>query len=159
MSTLIFEDTQVESLVTTKTVWHYDEHLNEPTGSSSDKDNIFNNPKKSSSAAKQLNNIIEVENISDIKEQVFEGQVEKIFDKFALVVFEINSNFIERKISLERLSLIDSDFEGANINLLISERRDGTILSKIEKSSEKPYDFNPDENLIHTLDKLKKLSS
>ena len=37
----------------TKTVWLYDELLNEPTGSSSDKDNIFNTPQKSSS---QLNN-------------------------------------------------------------------------------------------------------
>ncbi|MDP2366433.1 MAG: hypothetical protein Q8M94_21990, partial [Ignavibacteria bacterium] len=146
----------------TKTVWHYDELLNEPTGSSIDKNNFFRNPKKSSSAFKQqrnIVNIVEVENISEVKEQVFDGQVEEIFDTYALVVFEINSDFIERKISLERLSLIDSDFEGANIKLLISEKRDGSILSKIEKGYEKPYDFNPDENLIHTLDKLKKLSS
>ena len=160
MSAQKFPDTknELEDFEDSKIVWHYDDQLNEPTGSVDYSENIFRNPTISRLAPK-LGNIVEVENKTDIKKNVFEGQVEKIFDTYALVVFEINSNFIERKISLERLSLIDSDFEGANINLLIFENTDGTVISKIEKGSDEPYDLNPDEDLIHTLDRLKKLSS
>ncbi|MEO8398949.1 MAG: hypothetical protein ABI550_03940 [Ignavibacteriaceae bacterium] len=151
------EELQEQKIV----AWYHDDQVNEPTGFTGYDGYIFKIQEKSKSGLifRQANDVVEVDNSLSVKQNIFEGQVEKIFDAYALVVFDINNNFVERKISLKRLSQINAEFEGANISLVIFEKNDGTIISKIEKTSDEPYDSHPDEDLIHIIDRLKKHSS
>ncbi len=68
-----------------------------------------------------------------------DGEVEKIIDDLALVVFKINDGYIERQIPIRKLQTKNADFEGAQIRLHVIEKPDETI-SYIEKQSE---DFTP----------------
>ena len=152
-----------EDLIESNLIWRYPEQSNLPTGSleSSKEENLY----------KSLNNFYwnigsnkenyfeKPETPSNVKRKIFNGQVENIFDSYALVVFEIENSFVERKISLDRLIQIKADSEGANINLEIFENEDGSVLSRIVKAHDEPYDSHPDENLIHTLANLKRNSS
>lgn len=64
-----------------------------------------------------------------------DGEVEKILNDLAIVVFKINEDYIERQIPIRKLQAKNADFEGAKVRLHVIEKPNETI-SYIEKISE-----------------------
>lgn len=97
--------------------------------------------------------------LTDVQVEILEGEVEKIYDNDALVVFNHCSVFIERIISLERLASKELDYEGAKIRLEIYSEG-GNVLTVINKNeNDIPiWAQSPDEKMIRIFQNLKKSS-
>lgn len=92
----------------------------------------------------------------DVQVETLEGEVEKIDQDVALVVFRSESGEIERLIPRRRLTAEGADYEGARVRLIISEVG-SRVSSQLEYMGEnvKPIWASPDEMMIQTFRKLK----
>lgn len=100
-------------------------------------------------------NFYETPNLETEKESgviELEGDVEKIKEDFAIVVFKIDSDFEERIIPVKRLKAENAAFEGARIKLII-EDHDSEVTSRIINITDhkKPLWLSPDEDMIRIL--------
>lgn len=90
---------------------------------------------------------------SEPKIKIIEGEVESIHENYAIIVINIDDINLERRISLNRLRSIKSDFEGARIRFVIKETNE-SVISKIEKMDDPPLWAQPDEKVKSIFNKL-----
>lgn len=90
--------------------------------------------------------------------EVIEGEVGKIVDEEAIVVFHTEGTFVERIFPLHFLVGRDAGFEGARIRMTVTEN-EGTISARVEKMDDRPLWAIPDEEMMQVMRDLKQLSS